>query len=298
MHVRTDWEIGYVRINRLWEVVRYAATIGCALHVVGGLFSAVASDEDVILRTVMFMLFYAPLWGMLALWVGSCAELASRVQSLTHRVKHFSKPLQDGGASSHEGSSPISPSSDGGTPRLQRKITDEEWVDMRNLLRDLHQDAKKLSGWWATYALGGLFANAHYVSRRFQHVVGPDYDLSTIGGFFGSVKNAVGNDGRLLLGLTMPLFLSLLMLLACELLPNAAHAILVSKVKEGFLRHGHGDDNGWSGLLECIERCTTTFRFWLIGKYNVACAVKCMITFQVLVAARPLDMVEGFVSLS
>ena len=60
----------------------------------------------------------------------------------------------------------------------------------------------------------------------------------------------------------------------------------------------HGDDNGWSGLLECIERCTTTFRFWLIGKYNVACAVKCMITFQVLVAARPLDMVEGFVGLS
>ena len=295
-----DWERGYLRLNRLWWVARHFAWVGCAMH--SGIYYAGANaiiDPVQIWRTAIFTLFYAPLWGMLALWVGSCAELASRVQSLTHRVKGLGKSPQLDNTSS-ESSPPISPpvspgSSDGGS---QRKVSEEEWVDLRKDLRDLHQDAKKMSGWWALYALGGLIANAHYVSRRFQSQVGPSYDLSTIGGLISSIRGAVGADWRLLLGLTMPLFLSLLMLLACELLPNAAHAILVSKVKEGFLRHGHGDDNGWSGLLECIERCTTTFRFWLIGRYNVACAVRCMITFQVLAASRPLDMVEGFVGLS
>ena len=288
-----DWDKGYIRIKQVWKWIVEAASCGCALHAAYSHAGATVGWH-----TAMFVAFYMPLWAMLALWVGTCAELAARVQSLTHRVKGlFDVEPHDSGA----------PSSNGGTPRLQRNISDEdfaelrnkEWDELRNVLRDLHKDAKKLSAWWALYALGGLVANAHYVKRRFQDQVGPEYDLSTTGGLMNSVRNAVGNDGRLLVGLTMPLFLSLLMLMACELLPNAAHAILVSRVKEGFLRYGHGgDDNGWSGLLECTNLCTTTFRFWLIGRYNVACAVKCMITFQVLAASRPLDMVEGFVGLS
>jgi len=294
-----DWERGYLRLNRLWWVARHFAWVGCAMH--SGIYYAGANaiiDPVQIWRTAIFTLFYAPLWGMLALWVGSCAELASRVQSLTHRVKGLGKSPQLDNTSS-ESSPPISPpvspgSSDGGS---QRKVSEEEWVDLRKDLRDLHQDAKKMSGWWALYALGGLIANAHYVSRRFQSQVGTDYDLLSIGGLIGSLRGAIGSDWRLLVGMSLPLLLSFMMLLACELLPNAAHAILVSKVKEGFLRHGHSEE-GWSGLRESIELCTTTFRFWLIGRYHVVAAVKCMLAFQVIASSRPLEMVQGLVGLS
>lgn len=292
-----DWERGVVRLDRLWWVARHFAWGGCAIHVFLHYADAKAIVDPVqIWYTTTFALFYLPLWSMLALWVGSCAELASRVQSLTHRVKTLGKPPSQPDNTSGRVSPPASPMSDGS----QRDVSEADWVDMRNDLRDLHQDAKTLSGWWALYALGGLVANAHYVSRRFQSQVGADYDLLSIGGLVGSLRGAVGSDTgvewRLLVGLALPLLLSMTMLLACELLPNAAHALLLSEVKENFLRHGHGED-GWEKLLGCIERCTTTFRFWLIGRYNVACAVKCMITFQVLASSRPLEMVEGFVSL-
>jgi len=169
-------------------------------------------------------LFYGPLWALLVLWAGSCGELAARVRSLTWMINILGGVEKPPKATSEVTFSPND---------------DDTWKNVRNRMRDLHDDAKKMSAWWTVYALGGLLTNGYYLSSRY-HEKGDD--LSTLAGLSAGILSRLERrDVQGLATFFFPLALSLIQVLACELLPNLANAKLRSTVKRHYIRLGQNE---------------------------------------------------------
>jgi hypothetical protein len=284
------WEGGAVPLHDVWFAARLLAMGGMTAHT---LIHA-SAQSDYICRA-LHLLFYAPLWSMLALWIGSCAELASRTQTITHHVKvlmpHYKSHRSSGAVQEAD---PLELERvDSASTAASSTADKRPWKNLRSELRDLHVDAKKLSAWWTVYALGGMIANVHYVSRTFQSDC-IKHDLSTLGGMVGCIRDHLGGYPSLpepqqcegsnlatITRMTMPLLLSLFVISVCEALPNTASACFLSKVKNGFIYYGAEEDS-WDGLLECAERSVPTFRFWLVGKFRFINVLKCQILYQVV----------------
>lgn len=274
------WEGVEVELSRVWLVARICAVGGLSLHTI--LRLQVTANKGLDLQTVQYQLlhtfFYAPSWCLLALWVGSCAELASRTQALTHHVGGLEATAStpDSPGPGGEERPPLVASNSSFTS-LNGEYVDP-WQRLRRELGSLHADAKALSSWWTVYALGGLVANVHYVSRTFQRECTND-NLTTIPGLIACLRGA---RPGVLLPMSQPLLLSLFMVLVCEVLPNTANMRLYSQIKSGFLKASKETEDSWNGLLECMERSVPTLRFWLIGRYRVLAVLKCQVLYQVV----------------
>ena len=86
---------------------------------------------------LLHVLFYGPLWCLLSYWIGSCAELASRTESIVKKV-------------------------------FDLAVGKDIWSEVRKDMHDLHNDAKQLSAFWFAYGLGCLGANVFYISLRYS----------------------------------------------------------------------------------------------------------------------------------
>lgn len=239
-----------MRVGALARTVQGLCMLGFLLHTWIGCISYWSNDKYLsspfspVFLLVLHWMFYGPLWALLALWIMTCALLASRIDTATMKVEQLK--------------------------------TKNDFKQLQLELLDVHDSATAMSKFktWLPYAFGGLAANGFYMASRFNE---GGKDFSTISGIlFGVCSIVMEADTRIITGIFFPVVLSLLQVGAVELLPNASQGRLRSIVKRQTALYGY-NSHEWPILNDFVQAHSFTIRVPFLGDYGILALLRCQI---------------------